>query len=92
MPSGQSSWSAASGPHGPLQGLQAAASSINTPHLALPCYAGGVAVDGFGDAKVDQLKLPLHHQEVGRLQVRMHNASFMDGVHGLQGSIRECTR
>lgn len=38
-------------------------------NLAFSSNAGSVTADGFGYAKVNELELPLHHQEVGRLEV-----------------------
>ena len=37
-----------------------------------------------GDAEVDELQAALHHQEVGRLQVAVHDARLVDGVHCLR--------
>ena len=56
---------------------------VKTPHLGLASNAGGVAIDGFGYAKVNELELPLHHQEVGWLQVTVHNPGFVDRMHSL---------
>jgi hypothetical protein len=50
-----------------------------------PPHRPRTRLDGLGDAKVDQLKLPLHHQEVGGLQVAVHDALAVDAVHGLTG-------
>lgn len=52
------------------------------PQQAAPPLAP-TRLDGLGDAKVDELQLPLHHQEVGGLQVGVHDALVMDGVHRL---------
>lgn len=38
-------------------------------YLALPGNASGVAADGFSNAKIDELELPLNHEEVGRLEI-----------------------
>lgn len=38
-------------------------------YLALPGNAGGVAADGFSNAKINELELPLNHEKVGRLEI-----------------------
>ncbi len=52
--------------------------------LVLAADGCGVALDGLGDAKIDELELPRHQQEVGGLQVRVHDARLVDRVHSLQ--------
>ena len=44
-------------------------SKCRAVYLALSGNAGGVAADGFGNAEVNQLELPLNHEEVGRLEI-----------------------
>lgn len=53
------------------------------PHLGFACNGCGVRGDGLGDAKIDELELALHHQEIGRLQVAVHDARLVDRVHCL---------
>lgn len=52
--------------------------------LALPGDAGGVAADGLGNAKVNELELPLHHEEVGGLQIRVHYPGLVNRLDCLQ--------
>jgi hypothetical protein len=40
--------------------------------------AGVVGVDGVCDAEVDELEAPLHEQEVGGFQVRVHDVLLVD--------------
>ena len=51
--------------------------------LRLTGDGGSVALNGLGDAKVDELELALHHQEVGWLEVRMHDACCVNDLHCL---------
>ena len=59
--------------------------------LRLARDAGGVALDGLRDAKVDQLQGALHHQEVGRLQVAVDDPGLVDVVHRLHTPTRFTT-
>ena len=45
------------------------------PHayLCLSGNGGSVILNGLGNAEVNQLELALHQQEVGWLEVRVHN-------------------
>ena len=52
-------------------------------HLALPCNAGGVTADCLCNAKVNELELALHHEEVGRLEVRVDNPGLVNGLDRL---------
>lgn len=47
------------------------------PYLRLPCNGCCVPTDGLGNAKVNELELPLNQQEVGWLQVTVNNALLM---------------
>ena len=53
-------------------------------YLALPGNAGGVTAYGLCNAKVNQLELALHHQEVGWLEIRMHDPGLVDCLDSLQ--------
>ncbi len=52
-------------------------------HLALAGDGRRVRLDGLGNAEVDELQLPLHHEEVGGLEIRVHDARLMDRVDRL---------
>jgi len=52
--------------------------------LTIPNNVCGVVVEGFSDAKVDQLELPVHKHKICGLQVSMHYASIVDGIYGAQ--------
>lgn len=49
--------------------------------LALARDRSGVVLDGLRNAKVNELQLPLHHQEVGGLEVGVDDAQVVDVRH-----------
>ncbi len=49
--------------------IASASYTLHKTDLTLPSNAGGVAANGLGNAKVNELELPLYHEEVGRLQI-----------------------
>eukprot|EP00958_Prasinococcus_capsulatus_P015819 scaffold1705_cov304-Prasinococcus_capsulatus_cf.AAC.9 len=57
---------------------------VERAHLALAHDARGVVADGLGDAEVDEPQPALHAQEVGRLEVRVHDALLVHAVHRFQ--------
>ena len=57
---------------------------VEGAHLAVAHDVGGVVGDGARDAKVNELQHALHKHKVGGLQVAVHNARAVDGVHAAQ--------
>ena len=57
---------------------------VRRADLVLPMHIHRVILDRVGDTKIDNLQPALDDQEIGRLEIRVHDAVFVDGLHTLQ--------